>query len=119
MYDIIRAYIRRGTCRPILCVPDSESRAPMTDTPPAATVVASKSPGEPLGRSVSVRFTDQQLNRAQVLARVDDSTVGEVIREALDHLWQLRSGDPQWQSRVTEARRKDDEMWGVAAVPSP
>lgn len=62
------------------------------------------------GKNLSVRLPQQHLNILTSLAKIDDVTLGEVVRSAILAYGDLRREDPDFADRVNEVKRQLDEV---------
>lgn len=62
------------------------------------------------GRNLSVRLPFEYLNIVMGLAKVDDVTMGEVIRNAILAYSEQRRQDPKLREKVDETKRQLDAV---------
>ena len=62
------------------------------------------------GRNVSVRLPKRHLNVVMGLASIDNVTMGEVMRRAIEFYGEHRRNDPNFANQVEAAKRQLDEI---------
>jgi hypothetical protein len=71
------------------------------------------------GKNLSVRLPRQHLNILSSLAKIDDVTLGEVVRNAILAYGDLRRRDPDFAEKVNEVKRQLDEVLSPTSRSRP
>lgn len=58
------------------------------------------------GRTVSVRLDQDAFESLSVLARVEQTSMGAVIRDAIREYATNRQSEPEWRSKVEDLQRQ-------------
>jgi hypothetical protein len=67
-------------------------------------------PGGKKMKAMSLRLPEDQADQLQAIARVDDMSISDAVREAIDHQIAAKRADKDFQDRLKKRLKEDQEV---------
>jgi predicted transcriptional regulator len=62
---------------------------------------------------ITLRISPEEARRAEIVARTDETSVNEVVRQALRHYFELKGADAGFVARARAMLTRDAEIVGT------